>query len=580
MSDKISILFPNKNLEYKKMSETSVHDIGMDGIVAKLSAKITEQTYISNVMRMLTEDATTARFRSDVFEDILKNKKMRNDIVETLDKINFLREFGSFKHDHDHEPQVWDLLHRLGELNDYIKSIEALTGCLADADIHSEGLIALKNYVEGLYNDNGFGELKKDISLLRADTQNLKSVTLGINLNERFEAVGIGIISLNNKSFTKSGVISNFMDRVSGKDNVKNGNDWDGDYKFQEFTAKTPLERNSLPVIPPLSPMALMSIKYISENDDSIRSVTNYMDDITEKMLSRTVKHLRDVLGKYTTLTITDITDLMPEFIYYIRWAEYIEKLQERGFRFCKPDALLSEGCGDATPSLDAAGIYNMKLLQDSSISAGDVVPNDISFDQDHTLYILTGANRGGKTTITQAVGQAVFMAQGGIYVTGDSFSYVPADAILTHFPADEDKTLDLGRLGEECKRFKELYEEATSKSLLLLNETFSTTSFEEGYYIARDCCRAILNKGIRTIYNTHMHKLAMDLDVINSVDRTDNGAISKKKPPFRAASLIVLSDQGQRSYKVKVAPPEGMSYAKDIAEKYGVTYDSLLGRS
>ncbi len=634
MSDKISILFPNKNLEFRKLSETTVHDIGMDGIVAKLSAKIPEQTYISNVMRMLTEDTATARFRSDVFEDILKNKKMRNDIIEILDKINFLREFGSFKHDHDHEPQVWDLLHRLGELDDYIKSIEALVACLSDADIHSEGLISLKNYVEGLYNDNGFGELKKDISLLRADTQNLKSVTLGVNLNQRFEAVGIGIISINNKPFTKSGVISNFMDKVSGKDNIKNGNDWDGDYRFQEFTAKSPIEKNAMPVIPPLSPMALMSIKYISESEDSIRSVTNYMDDITEKILSKTVRHLRDVLGRYTTLTITDITDLMPEFIYYIRWAEYIDKLRERGFKFCKPEVLSNKVYGDGdtsrgenSPSLSAAGIYNMKLLQDSSVTAGDIVPNDISFDPDHTLYILTGANRGGKTTITQAVGQAVFMAQGGIYVTGDSFSYVPVDAIFTHFPADEDKTLDLGRLGEECKRFREIYEQATSKSLLLLNETFSTTSFEEGYYIARDCCRAILSKGIRTIYNTHMHKLAMDLDVINMDDEIDNiidnggdivgdnevvdvtnevvysGNMAvdtsneavdagnnsetskdspkfKKKPPFRAASLIVLSDQGQRSYKVKVAPPEGMSYARDIAEKYGVTYDSLLGRS
>ena len=64
-------------------------------------------------------------------------------------------------------------------------------------------------------------------------------------------------------------------------------------------------------------------------------------------------------------------------------------------------------------------------------------------------------------------------MAQGGIYVPGDSFEYVPVDCIYTHFPADEDKTLDLGRLGEECKRFREIYSAATQKSLLLLNETF-----------------------------------------------------------------------------------------------------------
>lgn len=54
---------------------------------------------------------------------------------------------------------------------------------------------------------------------------------------------------------------------------------------------------------------------------------------------------------------------------------------------------------------------------------------------------------------------------------------------------------MDLGRLGEECKRFKAIYEEADSRSLLLMNESFSTTSFEEGYYIAKDSVRAILHK-------------------------------------------------------------------------------------
>ena len=138
-------------------------------------------------------------------------------------------------------------------------------------------------------------------------------------------------------------------------------------------------------------------------------------------------------------------------------------------------------------------------------------------------------------------------------------------DNILTHFPADEDKTMDLGRLGEECVRFKELYTEATEDSLMLLNETFSTTSFEEGYYIARDSVRAILKKGIRTIYNTHMHKLAYDVDTLNEGDAK-----------VKASSLIVKNEGPKRSFKVEVAPPEGMSFAKDIAEKYGVTYEML----
>ena len=166
---------------------------------------------------------------------------------------------------------------------------------------------------------------------------------------------------------------------------------------------------------------------------------------------------------------------------------------------------------------------------------------------------------------MTQAVGLLFALAQGGISVAAKLFEYAPVDCIYTHFPADEDKTIDLGRLGEECVRFKQLYADCTADSLLLLNESFSTTSFEEGYFIARDSVRAILKKQVRTIYNTHMHKLAADVDDMNA-----------QTVGAKAASLVVKSDGGKRSFKVEVAAPEGMSYARDIAQKYGVTYEML----
>jgi len=215
---------------------------------------------------------------------------------------------------------------------------------------------------------------------------------------------------------------------------------------------------------------------------------------------------------------------------------------------------------------MKAGGFYNMRLLD----FADDIVDNDLDFDDGKSTYILTGANRGGKTTVTQAVGLMYVLAQGGIFVPAKEFAFRPVDCIFTHYPADEDKTLDYGRLGEECKRFRELFGLCTENSLLLLNETFSTTSFEEGFFIAKDAVRAILKKGTRCIYNTHMHKLAADIDSLNRESEAE-GAKTK------ASSLVALSDGGERSFKVKVAPPQGMSYAKDIAEKYGVTYEMLL---
>lgn len=128
---------------------------------------------------------------------------------------------------------------------------------------------------------------------------------------------------------------------------------------------------------------------------------------------------------------------------------------------------------------------------------------------------------------------------------------------------------MDLGRLGEESKRFRDIFLAAGPKSLFLLNESFSTTSFEEGFYIAYDAVRALRDLGARTIYNTHMHKLARKLDELNAEGSGDS----------LVSSLVAEAEDGRRSYRVRVGQPVGMSYARDIAQKYGVTYEQLMER-
>lgn len=553
--EKISLLHPTGHGDdYTQLSDVAVHDLGFDAICEQLSDKEPERRMILKVMSRMTPDPYVAKYRGDIFDDIMKYPDMRNRMLEILNEVKFLKEFGSFKRDYDETAGAWDLIHRLDEISDYIKSVEAIQNCLDGVELSAQGLLDLREYVQQIYTDSGFEELKKDISNLKVTTDSLKSVTVGINLNDRFEAESIGLVSINDKPYTRSNIVGNFCDMLISRTNLH----------YQPFTAS---ESQILEAGAQMGVMSaamknplMIGLAGVAEGDTT-QDVTRYMDKVTNHMISTIVKRLRDTLSKYVTITITDITGLIPEFIYYIRWAEYIEKMQAQGLKFSRATALKS---GITTR---ARGIYNMKLIPVVTEEHDTIVTNDLDFDAEHCVYILTGANRGGKTTITQAIGQLFVMAQGGIYVPGDSFEYAPVDCIYTHFPADEDKTLDLGRLGEECKRFREIYSAATGKSLLLLNETFSTTSFEEGYFIARDSVKAILQKGIRTIYNTHMHKLGYEVDEMNAAE---SGA------SVRAASLIVKSDEGKRSFKIELAPPEGMSYAEDIAKKYGVTYELL----
>lgn len=566
-----SILFPDKDIsDFKQLSDTACHDLGLDNICSELTDDNKERKFILNVISRMTSDLETAIYRQKVFADILSLPELRKTLLELFDKIEFMRSFGTMHKTSDEEMGLWHLFHRLDELNSYIQCVEAMRDCLSDERINSDGLKALKMHIDSLYDEAHFEEMKKDISELKIKASDVKSVTLGINVNDRFEAVSMGLISVNRKPFKKSGIVSSFADSIASKDNIRDTEEWNGDMHYR------PIEREnkgelldfldheagfmSLHMTPFTDAKTRSTIVNAAEKD-GVKSSTFYLETTINKMLSSLVRKLRDTLTKYANVAIVNISQLVPEFIYYIRFAEFIEKQQQKGFIFCEPNII-----EESSTSMEACGFYNLKL----AVSCGDmneIVTNDLTFDKEHTIYILTGANRGGKTTLTQAVGLLYVLAQGGIFVPASSFGYRPADCIYTHFPADEDKTMDLGRLGEECVRFREIYSECTESSLLLLNETFSTTSFEEGYFIARDSVRALMRKSVRTLYNTHMHKLAADADELN---RSGEQAC--------VSSLIMKSDEGKRSFKVAAAPPEGMSYARDIAEKYGVTYEMLTG--
>lgn len=575
----ISILTPpDREVEFKTLSEVAFHDLGLDNLIKALSDKHTEREIIRRFMCQLTDDPEVTEYRCAVFEDILRFPKMREEMLELLEKVDFIRSYGTFKPSYEEKAGAWDLLHRLGEIGDYIKSVEAIYECLNSLNLSSEGLKNIRNYVQDLFNDKGFAEMKKDVEALRADTQSLKSVTLGVNLNDRFEAESIGVVSINSKQFKNASIVANLSEKLSTRDSIRDDSTWADNYRYLQPSRADVAGMNAIHKIAKLNmfyanPLLASTMGTIPEGDYAADAM-QYMDKLATQMITHSVKRLRDVLKKYIEISLTDISGLIPEFIYYIRWAEYVEALMKEGVRFARPKVSLSTG---NKTYMSAKGIYNLKLLPLAQSNMSEITTNDIDFNTDRCVYILTGANRGGKTTITQAVGQLFVLAQGGIYIPGDAFEFFPVDSIYTHFPADEDKTLDLGRLGEECKRFKELYASSTKTSLLLLNETFSTTSFEEGYYIAKDAVRAILSKGIRTIYNTHMHKLAYEIDSINdAVINDESDLFDTKHDRYRAASLIVESKEGERTYKVRLAAPEGNSYASDIANKYGVTFEQL----
>lgn len=531
MSD-FSLQYPEgKSENFQTLTEETCNDLSIEYICDRVTDSEYEQNIIFKMMTKLESDPEVIKYRRDIFDDILHFPALRNKIKELLEELNYLKELEKSVRDQTAAP-VWQLINRLQELDVYVKCIAGINDALSTNPIQSEGLKQLQTYVNSVYTQSGFEHLQQDVSELMMEIRSVKSVSLGVNLDSHMRPAEVGIVSLNDTAFVRPGLLGRFLSFASGKSQIHNGTSFEGMTKIHTVGK--------------------------AAGDDPLMGGLNR---VVEEMLSTTVRTLKGKLNKYVNISGYSLTKLIPDFIFYIRWAEYTEKLQKLGQPMCKPEIIDSPD-----RLMRTTGLYNLKLaVQLEQGKKLEIIPNDIEFSPEHGIYIMTGPNRGGKTTFTQAVGILFLLAQHGLYVPAESAQISPADNIYTHFPADENRTVNLGRLGEESKRLSEIFSVASKKSVLLFNESLATTSFAEGLYIAKDVVKALRYLGARTIFNTHMHELATDLDTMNALEGDLN-----------VASLITGIHEGKRSYKVFLAPPEGVSYAHDIAEKYGVTYDQL----
>ena len=142
----------------------------------------------------------------------------------------------------------------------------------------------------------------------------------------------------------------------------------------------------------------------------------NLCNAVTD-MLGSTVKHLKNKLSKYVNISGYALTRFIPEFTFYIRWADFCSKIMEMGMPMTRPEILAPE-----KNSLSSKGIYDLKLaIQNLEGANIDIVSNDFEFATENGIYIMTGPNRGGKTILEQALGLISVMASSGMFVTADS---------------------------------------------------------------------------------------------------------------------------------------------------------------
>lgn len=248
-------------------------------------------------------------------------------------------------------------------------------------------------------------------------------------------------------------------------------------------------------------------------------------------------------VGESTDHIMGYFAQLRAELGFYLGCLNLHDLLANKG----EPTSL-PEPVPAGTPALAARGLYDVSLSL--ALGAGRAVGSDLEAD-DKRLIMITGANRGGKSTFLRSLGLAQLLMQAGMFVPARSFRADIRTGLFTHFKREEDATLRSGKLDEELGRMSSIVDDVDADSLVLLNESFASTNEREGSEIGRQIVRALLEAGIKVGYVTHMFDLASSL----AAERNGEAAF------LRAERL----PDGRRTFRIVPGEPLPTSHGQDI---------------
>jgi len=260
------------------------------------------------------------------------------------------------------------------------------------------------------------------------------------------------------------------------------------------------------------------------------------------ELKTRGIAHIAAALAQSMDHILNFFGMLRLEMGFYICGLNLRDHLLQKHAHFCFPDALPS-----GSTRLGAQDLYDLclQLSSDERIVSNTINAND------RPLIMITGANRGGKSTTLRSIGVAQLMMQCGMFVPAQRFEAGICTGLFTHFKREEDVSMKSGKLDEELNRMSSIVDRISPHGMVLFNESFASTNEREGSQIARQIIRALLEMRVQVAYVTHMFDLASGFYQANHEDAL-----------FLRAERLA---DGERTFRLVVGEPLPTSYGEDL---------------
>lgn len=252
---------------------------------------------------------------------------------------------------------------------------------------------------------------------------------------------------------------------------------------------------------------------------------------------------------KYRALYDPAVTEYRLQIGFYLAMAGLLDRVSEAKIPLTYPVLSLQR-------KISVTDAYDISLLAKHETH---IVPNDINFTPEEPFYYLTGANGGGKTTYLRAVGICCTLLLLGCPLPCRHAECSVPSGVFTHFPRDE-RFENTGRFVEENRRVQKILAQMDQDSVVLLNETYSTTNEENALELTDRLANRLYNQAVFGLYITHQHAL-------------EEGQI-----PYLNV-VVDFNDSNRRTFRIAKQRTGNGSFAEDILKKYALTEEALTER-
>lgn len=514
---------------------TAAEDLNLGEIVAAIvggeGSRIRLQQrerFVRQTLSELTTAPDVIAYRQAAFGDVLADQRLQDRLADILPQLEELADAAMASE--RIRPAARDglqrIVQRLAELELYVSVTRQLHDAFSGASVQSGALRTVRAELEQVIQSDTFRSLEMELPELRASLANVRSVTIGINLGPDLGLQSATILGFSTEPIKgQQALLGRLLGGASGTHGI------------------TPLRRAE-------------------------RTPEGWQNDV-ERDLGRLLQDLAApvaaALRSYASVSTRRLARLGAELGFFLGGVRLVARLRMAGLPTCQPEIV---GCDERRTELEDAYDPGLALL----LAGTELITNPVVFGEKAArVWVLSGPNRSGKTTFLRALGLVHVLAQAGLHVPARSAWISPVDSIHTHFPSREQARPGMGRLDEEAEALARIFQVATPRSLILLNEALAGTSAFEAIDLARGVLRGLRLLGARAVYVTHLHELGASVEQINATT------------PGEACVGSLVSDldieraENAPSFRIRPGTPRGQSFAARIAEQHGISYPQLV---